>query len=116
MRQYYREVHGFLLVYDITNEKSWRSACYIIYAYIRTSLRGPSTLDIRTWYAEILQHASSDVHMVVVGNKLDLIKDSDRAVAEEQGRALAMELGLEVFLVSAKANECVDKAFRSVAR
>ncbi|KAF7367542.1 Rab-type small GTP-binding protein [Mycena sanguinolenta] len=75
---YYRGAMGILLVYDVTDERSFNN--------------------IRTWHANIEQHAS------------------EGAVTEEQGRELANELGIKFMETSAKVNEGVEEAFFTLAR
>jgi GTPase SAR1 family protein len=60
------------------------------------------------------QHASEGVHKILIGNKCDW--EEKRAVTEEQGRALAEELGVPFMETSAKSNINVDEAFFSLAR
>jgi Ras-related protein Rab-8A len=91
---YYRGAMGILIVYDVTDEKSFNN--------------------VRTWHAQIEQHASPGVNKILVGNKCDW--DEKRAVTIEQGRALADEFGLRFIETSAKANEGVEDAFFTLAR
>ena len=70
--------------------------------------------DIRTWYANIEQHASEGVNKILIGNKSDWT--DKRAVTEEQGRALANEFGIRFIETSAKVNEGVEEAFFTLAR
>ncbi|EIW72691.1 hypothetical protein TREMEDRAFT_58860 [Tremella mesenterica DSM 1558] len=91
---YYRGAMGILLVYDVTDEKSFSN--------------------IRTWHANIDQHASPGVNKILIGNKCDW--DDKRAVSLEQGKALADEFGLRFLETSAKANEGVEEAFFTLAR
>lgn len=91
---YYRSAMGFLLVYDVTDEKSFQ--------------------DAREWYQNIQEHARQDVQVILVGNKKDL--EEERRVSPEQGQALASELGLPFVEVSAKTAEGVDEAFLTLAR
>ena len=70
--------------------------------------------DIRTWHANIEQHASEGVNKILIGNKSDWT--DKRAVTEEQGRALAEELGIKFMETSAKVNEGVEEAFFTLAR
>jgi Ras-related protein Rab-8A len=72
------------------------------------------TIDIRTWYANIEQHASDGVNKILIGNKSDWT--DKRAVTEEQGRALADELCVKFMETSAKVNEGVEDAFFTLAR
>lgn len=91
---YYRGAMGILLVYDVTDERSYNS--------------------IRTWHANIEQHASEGVNKILIGNKSDWT--DKRAVTETQGRELADELGMKFMETSAKANDGVEEAFFTLAR
>ncbi|CAD6583184.1 MAG: GTP-binding protein [Tremellales sp. Tagirdzhanova-0007] len=91
---YYRGAMGILLVYDVTDEKSFNN--------------------IRTWHSNIEQHASSGVNKILIGNKCDY--EEKRAVSLDQGRALADEFGLRFLETSAKANEGVEEGFFTLAR
>jgi len=72
-----------------------------------------STLDIRTWFANVEQHATEGVNKILIGNKCDW--EEKRAVSTEQGQALADELGIPFMEVSAKSNINIDKAFFNLA-
>ncbi|KAK7205589.1 ras family-domain-containing protein [Myxozyma melibiosi] len=91
---YYRGAMGILLVYDVTDEKSFNN--------------------IRNWFANVEQHASEGVNKLLIGNKCDW--EEKRAVSTEQGKALANELGIPFIEASAKANINVEEAFVSLAR
>jgi GTPase SAR1 family protein len=81
----------------------------------RWRMRAHSSLpDIRTWHANIEQHASEGVNKILIGNKSDWT--DKRAVTEEQGRELAEELGIRFMETSAKVNEGVEEAFFTLAR
>lgn len=80
---------------------------YVIYSY-------DVLVDIRTWHANIEQHASEGVNKILIGNKSDW--SEKRAVTEEQGRELANELGIKFMETSAKVNEGVEEAFFTLAR
>jgi Ras-related protein Rab-8A len=69
--------------------------------------------DIRTWFANVEQHASEGVNKILIGNKCDW--EEKRVVSTEQGQALADELGIPFLEVSAKTNTNIDKAFYSLA-
>ncbi|KAH9440220.1 hypothetical protein MJO28_016613 [Puccinia striiformis f. sp. tritici] len=91
---YYRGAMGILLVYDVTDEKSFEN--------------------IRNWHANIDQHASEGVNKILIGNKSDSV--DKKIVQENQGRELAAELGISFMETSAKANTNVEEAFFSLAR
>ncbi|KAF2006931.1 NCA2-domain-containing protein [Amniculicola lignicola CBS 123094] len=90
---YYRGAMGILLVYDVTDERSFNN--------------------IRTWFSNVEQHATEGVNKILIGNKCDW--EEKRAVSTERGQALADELGIPFLEVSAKSNINVDKAFYSLA-
>lgn len=73
-----------------------------------------TNLDIRTWFQNVEQHATEGVHKILIGNKCDWTEK--RVVTEDQGRALAQELGIPFIETSAKSNINVEEAFFSLAR
>jgi Ras-related protein Rab-8A len=101
---------GILLVYDVTDERSFNSMWPVL--VVNTTL--PLTVDIRTWHTNIEQHASDGVNKILVGNKSD--STDKKAVTEEQGRELANEFGIKFIETSAKVNEGVEEAFFTLAR
>lgn len=103
---------GILIVYDVTDEKSFSSKSP--HSLDETSKELRSDVDIRTWHSQIDQHASAGVNKILIGNKCDW--DEKRVVSVEQGRELADEFGLRFLETSAKANEGVEEAFFTLAR
>ncbi|GAK66173.1 rab-type small GTP-binding protein [Moesziomyces antarcticus] len=91
---YYRGAMGILLVFDVTDQKSFEN--------------------VRTWHANIEQHASEGVSKILIGNKSDW--EEKRAVSMEQGEELAKELGIPYIETSAKSNANVEEAFFNLAR
>uniref|UniRef100_A0AAV2JUV6 Ras-related protein SEC4 n=1 Tax=Knipowitschia caucasica TaxID=637954 RepID=A0AAV2JUV6_KNICA len=91
---YYRGAMGIMLVYDITNEKSFEN--------------------IKNWIRNIEEHASSDVEKMVLGNKCDI--NDKRQVSKDRGEKLALEYGIKFMETSAKANINVENAFLTLAR
>lgn len=109
---------GILLVYDVTDERSFGSTSYIIWHNIYTTYHDTHTharlIDVRNWFSNIEQHASEGVNKILIGNKCDM--EDKRAITTEQGQALANELGIRFMETSAKANIGVEEAFFDLAR
>lgn len=91
---YYRGAMGILLVYDVTDERSFNN--------------------IRNWIRNIEQHASEGVDRILVGNKCDM--HDRKLISTEQGQALASEYGIKFLETSAKTNINVEEAFFTLAR
>lgn len=91
---YYRGAMGIMLVYDVTNEKSFQN--------------------ISTWVRSIQEHASRDVDQMLLANKTDM-RDK-RVIPPEQGQNLAKELGIRYMETSAKLGLSVEEAFFTLAR
>ncbi|KAG8036556.1 hypothetical protein G9C98_003878 [Cotesia typhae] len=68
---YYRGAMGIMLVYDVTNEKSFEN--------------------IKNWIRNIEENASADVEKMLLGNKCELT--DRRQVSKERGEQLAVEYG-----------------------
>lgn len=86
---YYRGAMGIMLVYDITNSKSFDN--------------------IAKWLRNIQEHANDDVEKMILGNKCDM--EDKRVIAKERGEAIARENGIRFLETSAKTNINIDKAF-----
>jgi len=84
---------GIMLVYDITNPKSFDN--------------------IAKWLRNIDEHASEDVEKMLLGNKCDMA--DKRMVSKERGEQIAREHGIRFLETSAKANINIDKAFYDLA-
>uniref|UniRef100_A0A8C7E6M0 small monomeric GTPase n=1 Tax=Naja naja TaxID=35670 RepID=A0A8C7E6M0_NAJNA len=91
---YYRGAMGIMLVYDITNEKSFDN--------------------IKNWIRNIEEHASSDVERMILGNKSDM--NDKRQVSKEKGEKLAIDYGIKFLETSAKSSINVEEAFFTLAR
>ncbi|KAL3854583.1 hypothetical protein ACJMK2_013847 [Sinanodonta woodiana] len=89
---YLRGVDGALLVYDVTNQESFKN--------------------ILTWISEVRRGASGNPVMALVGNKTDL-KDY-RCVTTQDGENLALEQGMIFIETSAKTGHNVHQAFFEV--
>lgn len=91
---YYRGAMGILLVYDVTDERSFNN--------------------VRTWHSNVVQYASEGVNKILVGNKCDW--DEKRVISEDQGKDLAQSLDIKFIETSAKNNVGVEDAFFTLAR
>ena len=103
---------GILLVYDVTDERSFNSKSFCHNNFFCSPYF--AWIDIRTWHNNIEQHASDGVNKILIGNKSDWT--DKRAVTTEQGQELAHELGIKFMETSAKVNEGVEEAFFTLAR
>jgi len=90
---YYRGAMGIMLVYDITNAKSFDN--------------------ISKWLRYIDEHASEDVEKMILGNKLDM--EDKRQVPKDRGMQIAQEHDIPFKETSAKSNINVESAFMDLA-
>ncbi|XP_032681878.1 ras-related protein Rab-10 [Odontomachus brunneus] len=90
---YYRGAMGIMLIYDITNEKTFEN--------------------IVNWLRKIDEHANEDVEKMILGNKSDM--EDKRVVSTEKGEAIAREHGIRFMETSAKMNINIDRAFSELA-
>lgn len=90
---YYRGAMGIMLVYDITNAKSFDN--------------------IAKWLRNIDDHANEDVERMILGNKCDM--DDKRVISVERGQSIAKEHKLRFLETSAKTNINVETAFIQLA-
>lgn len=91
---YYRGAMGIMLVYDVSNMKSFEN--------------------ISNWIRNIEMHATSDVELMILGNKCDIA--DKRQVSKERGEQLAVQHSIKFMETSAKANINIEEAFTTLAR
>jgi len=91
---YYRGAHGIVVVYDLTDRRSFDQ--------------------VRDWLSEIERYALAHCCVMLVGNKCDLV--SQRVVSTAEGEALAAELGVPFLETSAKQDQNVVESFFAMAR
>jgi len=92
---YYRGAMGILLVYDVSDEKSFNN--------------------IRNWMRNIEQHATESVNKMLLGNKCD-VPVEQRVVEKARGQALADEFAMKFMETSAKSSINVEEAFMTMAK
>lgn len=88
-RAYYRGAHGILLVYDVTNRKTFEH--------------------VGTWLSYIIKYSDKNPALTLVGNKCDL--SHKRQVSSLEGELRAEKSGCKFFETSAKNDVNVTKAF-----
>ncbi|KIP02012.1 hypothetical protein PHLGIDRAFT_20547 [Phlebiopsis gigantea 11061_1 CR5-6] len=91
---YYRRADGALLVYDITDTKSFEA--------------------LPSWFADVRKYAKENVSVVIVGHKLD--KESDRRISYQQGHRYAQEQDCPFFEASAATTAGVEDAFQALLK
>ena len=89
---YYKGAKGSLLVYDITNPKTFES--------------------IDRWLSDLKVNGDENISVVLVGNKSDL--ESDRKVSTQQGKEKAEFYKLAFLETSALNGNNIDKAFNEL--
>ena len=88
-RSYYKNTACAIIVYEISNKKSFEN--------------------ISSWIEECKNTAPKSILMVLVGNKCDL---DNRDVTEEEGREFAEKNGMLFFETSAKTGKNVEELFK----
>lgn len=91
---YYRDADGALLVYDITDVKSFER--------------------VKHWVTELRRMASPSIQLVICGNKADL--ERSRKVDNAAAAAYAKEMGASHFLTSAKMGDGLKEAFADLTK
>jgi len=91
---YYRGCHVILVVYDVTERKSFQN--------------------VTTWVECIDKFAKSNVLRILVGNKTDL--EDKRVVSTEEGKKLAEENGLKYYEISALKISGLHEMFEDIAK
>lgn len=90
---YYRDSHGAVLVYDITDDGSFKKVC--------------------NWIRE-LRKMVGDIPLCIVGNKTDLEKH--RNVSQEDAEQYSTSVKATHFQTSAKLNKGIDEVFLDITR
>ena len=91
---YFRGCQGILLVYDITQRKTFDS--------------------VKVWMEQIQKVNDTEVNKILVGNKCDL--EAERQVSTEEGEQRAAEFKIPFLEASAKDNINVTEAFMTITR
>ena len=89
---YYKGAKGALVVYDITQESTF--------------------LKVEQFVKDLREKSDKNVHMILVGNKIDL--EENRKVSKEEGKILADKLKMGFFEVSAKNGTGIEDLFKNL--
>lgn len=96
---FFREAHGIIIVYDVTNRDSFNS--------------------VTEWMAQVRRYASSTTQILLVANKIDLVEDDEYArwyVTDAEGAQKALEFNVPFASVSASKGTYVLPAFDELIR
>ena len=91
---YYRGCHVILIVYDVTDQKSFQN--------------------VTTWVECVDKFAKSNVLRILVGNKTDL--EDKRVISTEEGKKLAESNGLKFYEISALKITGLYEMFEDIAK
>lgn len=91
---YYRGAHGIIIVYDVTDSKSFAN--------------------VQFWLDEVAKYADQNVCRLLVGNKCDLV--SKREVSKEVAQNFADKVSITLIEASAKESQNVEEAFVNMAK
>ena len=86
---YYSNSCCALIVYDITNEKTFQN--------------------VKQWMDDCYAFANKNIHLVLVGNKIDL--QQDRKINKETAEEFAGQYGMDFYEVSALSGENIENIF-----
>ena len=89
-KSYYKGAHGIILIYDVTNRKTYEN--------------------IRKWLNQINNEASNKISIILVANKID--REEERQISVEEGESLANANNLPIFEASAKDSINVEESFK----
>jgi len=91
---YYRDAHGALLVYDITDRDSF--------------------IKVQTWVKELRKMLGKEVTLSIAGNKCDL--ERSRVVSIEEAEQYADSVGAKHYSTSAKLNKGLEELFLDMTK
>ncbi|XP_078481706.1 EF-hand calcium-binding domain-containing protein 4B-like isoform X2 [Ciona intestinalis] len=89
-RQYFRKADGIVVIYDVTNEKSF--------------------LAVRNWMQSVREGADPSAIILLLGNKTDIATSKTRQVTPKEGAKLAEEYGAKFSETSAKSGEKIHSS------
>jgi small GTP-binding protein len=108
-----------VMLWDTAGQEEYHSLAPIYYKDAHAALLVFSVVDQRSldrmiqWKNELISSRGEDIKLVVVANKVDMVKD--RCIKSEQGESIASANHAEYFEVSAKTGQGIDLLFAHVA-
>lgn len=93
-KSYYRNAIGCMLVYDVTNRKSFEN--------------------ISGWLDDATSLCDKNTEMVLIGNKIDVYDLSKRVISYEEGKQFADEHNISFFETSAINGTNVEECFTHI--
>ena len=91
-RNYFKNAHGIILIYDVTLIESFHN--------------------VKNWIKQIKEEVTDKVSIILAGNKIDM--EEERKVSKEEGEKMAADYGLKFYECSAKTGENVEEAFKDI--
>ena len=92
---YYRDAKGVILVYDITNARSFER--------------------VQKWIEEVRSY-NKECEIVICGNKVDIKETYEDGVDKDKAKEYVKNKGIEHFYTSAKTGEGLEEVFDYVAK
>lgn len=89
---FYRYAHAAIIVYDITNHKSFD--------------------DVNYWIEELLKYKEDKIPKFLVGTKLDL--EEKREVTKEEGKELSEKIGAQFIEISSRKSLNINELFDQI--
>ena len=94
-KQYYKGANGVLLIYDVTNRKSFER--------------------IEDWITELKENNKiEELFIILVGNKIDL--EEKREISKEEGDRFALDNNIKFSEVSAKTGDGILDLFNDITK
>ncbi|KAI5190669.1 hypothetical protein NEMIN01_1134 [Nematocida minor] len=97
-KSYYRGSDGIFLTFDLTSEDSFKA--------------------LPKWISEVKEKLEEKVPIFLLGNKKDLLEDSeiDKLSTTQSIKKISKELSVPWYMTSAKSGENIEEIFRDMAR
>ena len=92
-RQYFKDAHGVILVFDVSDSKSYNN--------------------LSSWLKEIKNNSNRDPDIILVANKIDI---ENRKITKDTGSKFAEKNGLMYAETSSKEGLNVDSPFEQIAQ